>query len=345
MKARQRQDLIGIGLRRARLRPIGLLSAVLCALALPAVTSAGTAGIEDRGLYVAYCPEGEEAPGRVEEAPNQVEEPPSQVEEPASIASSGRRAVVAEANHGGWPADECLKMDKGPVGKSHVIIGIKHVHNWLLGGYGNDTIFAGDDGDVVWGDYHPGGQSESQRDYIHGGAGEDWIYSSHGYNEIWTGAGNDHLALVYGHGVVFCDGPGLKTFVMRYLPQNRRWRLVGCSHKTLVLQGLTGTGCMDDQPRGRPGVELVGVDQDVVVRRQLVLDAVEALDVIARAPSELLDGSPACSSSIPRAPASRRPRVGGGAVSSTRRTSSRRASASDAACETIKTCPARRSAR
>jgi RTX calcium-binding nonapeptide repeat (4 copies) len=213
---------------------MGLLSAVLCALAFPALTSAATAALDDRGLYVAHCPEGEQAPGRVEEAPNRVEEPPGQLEEPASIATNGRRAVVAEANHEGWPTDECLKMDKGPAGRSHMIVGMKRVHNWLLGGYGNDTIFAGDDGDVIWGDYHPEGQSESQRDYIHGGPGEDWIYSSHGYNEIWTGAGNDHLALVYGHGVVFCDGAGLKTFVMRYLPQNRRWRLVGCSHKTLV---------------------------------------------------------------------------------------------------------------
>jgi hypothetical protein len=104
----------------------------------------------------------------------------------------------------------------------------------LLGGYGNDTLYAGEAGDVLWGDYHPEGQSEDQRDYIHGGRGEDWIYSSHGFNEIWTGAGNDHLALVYGHGVVFCDGPGVKTFVMRYLPENRPWKLVGCAHKVLV---------------------------------------------------------------------------------------------------------------
>ncbi|MGA2454916.1 MAG: calcium-binding protein [Solirubrobacteraceae bacterium] len=171
----------------------------------------------DRGVYVAFCPQGEEV---------------------ASIASNRPkptpRASVAEASHAGWPADECLKMDKGQPGLSHTLVGLKHVHNWLLGGYGNDTIFAGDAGDVIWGDYHPEGQPESQSDYLHGGAGNDYIYSSHGYNEIWTGAGNDHLLLVYGHGTVFCNGPGVKTFVMRYLPQNRPWTLVGCSHKVLV---------------------------------------------------------------------------------------------------------------
>jgi hypothetical protein len=172
---------------------------------------------DDRGLYLAFCPADEEAASIA-----------------ANRSSTGPRASVAEANHTGWPADECLKMDKGPSGLSHTIVGLKHVHNWLLGGYGNDTIYAGEQGDVIWGDYHPEGQPESQRDYIHGGAGSDWIYSSHGYNEIWTGAGDDHLALVYGHGIVFCDGSGLKTFVMRYLPQNRPWTLVGCSHKAIV---------------------------------------------------------------------------------------------------------------
>jgi RTX calcium-binding nonapeptide repeat (4 copies) len=167
---------------------------------------------DDRGLYVAFCPADREA---------------------ASVAASRPRAVVALASHEGWPDDQCLKMDKGPPGVSHTLVGLEHVHNWLLGGYGNDTIFAGDAGDVIWGDYQPEGQPENQRDYIHGGAGEDWIYSSHGYNEIWTGAGNDHLALVYGHGVVFCNGGGLKTFVMRYLPQNRPWKLVGCTHKVI----------------------------------------------------------------------------------------------------------------
>lgn len=166
----------------------------------------------DRGIYVAFCPSGE------------------------PVASEARRvhASVAMANHAGWPPDQCLKMDKGPPGRSHTLLGLRRVHNWLLGGYGNDTVYAGEMGDVIWGDYNPAGQSEAELDRLHGGAGADWIYSSHGYNEIWTGAGNDHLALVYGHGVIYCNGPGLKTLVMRYLPQNRPWRLVGCDHKVIV---------------------------------------------------------------------------------------------------------------
>lgn len=171
----------------------------------------------DQGIYVHYCPGDQEA---------------------ASIASyrsqAARRAHVAMASHAGWPADECLKMDKGTYGISHTLVGLKNVHSWLLGGYGNDTIYGGEAGDVIWGDYQPSGQSESERDYLHAGNGNDWIYSSHGFNEIWTGAGNDHLLLVYGHGVIHCNGSGLKTFVMRYLPENRPWTLIGCTHKALV---------------------------------------------------------------------------------------------------------------
>jgi RTX calcium-binding nonapeptide repeat (4 copies) len=196
---------------------LGAAMAALAARETPASQGRVAVGLsdrfhDDRGLYVAFCPE-----GAAQATPAA-----------AAVQRSLPRAATAMASHAGWPADECLKMDKGPPGRAHTIVGLKDVHNWLLGGYGNDTIIAGDHGDVIWGDYHSEGQPSTQRDYIHGGAGSDWIYSSHGYNVIWTGAGDDHLALVYGHGTVYCNGLGLKTLVMRYLPQNRHWHLVGC---------------------------------------------------------------------------------------------------------------------
>lgn len=229
---------------------VSLLVAAWAAAAFPAATSATSQpprarlaasssqeaaqlARADRGLYVAFCPPHEQA-ARIASRSRSPSSSPSPSPSPAGADAASPPARVAEASHEGWPRDECLKMDKGPVGDSHTLVGLERVHNWLLGGYGNDTLYAGEAGDVLWGDYHPEGQSEDQRDYIHGGRGEDWIYSSHGFNEIWTGAGNDHLALVYGHGVVFCDGPGVKTFVMRYLPENRPWKLVGCTHKVLV---------------------------------------------------------------------------------------------------------------
>jgi Ca2+-binding RTX toxin-like protein len=107
-------------------------------------------------------------------------------------------------------------------------------HNELLGGDGNDTIHAGGAGDVIWGDSHAEGNDTAQVDRLYGGAGDDWIYASHGTNYIWTGAGVDHLLLVYGHGVLYCNGPGRKILVMRKLSTNRHYRLVGCTDKTIV---------------------------------------------------------------------------------------------------------------
>jgi hypothetical protein len=146
------------------------------------------------------------------------------------IALGCTGAAFGLANHTGWPHIE--HHEGHPNNESGVMRGLPSVHNMLLGGDGNDTIYAGNDGDVIWGDSHPD-DPPNQSDQLHGGAGEDWIYASMGHNVIWTGAGNDHVALVYGHGTVFCNGPGLKTLVMRYLPQNRPWKLVGCSHKAI----------------------------------------------------------------------------------------------------------------
>jgi hypothetical protein len=141
-------------------------------------------------------------------------------------------SAYAQASHAGWPA---IGHHEGhPDNESGVLRGWDGVHNELLGGAGDDTIWAGNEGDVIWGDSHEDEQPTTQRDFLHGGPGDDWIYASHGYNVIWTGAGEDHVALVYGYGIVYCNGPGHKTLVMRYLPQNRPWHLVGCQDMTIV---------------------------------------------------------------------------------------------------------------
>ena len=101
-------------------------------------------------------------------------------------------------------------------------------------GLSDDTIYAGPAGDVIWGDYKPSEQPTGQVDHLKGGRGSDWLYASHGTNYITTGAGNDHVLLVYGHGVVRCNGPGHKTIVMPKLPKNRHYQLIGCSDKTIV---------------------------------------------------------------------------------------------------------------
>ncbi|HEX2015110.1 MAG TPA: hypothetical protein VGN69_00320 [Solirubrobacteraceae bacterium] len=139
----------------------------------------------------------------------------------------------SRASHRGWPRiDGRLVVNGGD--RDATLRGVLDRHNELLGGHGNDTIFAGRAGDVMWGDYKPSGQPSSQADRIHGGPGRDFIYSSHGFSQIWTGAGNDQVMLVYGHGIVYCNGRGRKVLVMRRLARNRHWILHGCSHARIV---------------------------------------------------------------------------------------------------------------
>jgi hypothetical protein len=107
-------------------------------------------------------------------------------------------------------------------------------HNELLGGHGSDTITAGPRGDVIWGDYKPSGQPASQRDYLTGGAGRDFIYASHGTNVVSTGRGRDVVHAHFGHGSITC-GSKLALVYLSHV-SIKRYRLHGCrriSFKTL----------------------------------------------------------------------------------------------------------------
>ena len=90
-------------------------------------------------------------------------------------------------SHAGWPPNEHLVMDKGPAGRDNTLIGVPGKHNYLLGGYGDDTIYGGDAGDVIWGDYHPSGWPAHQTAVIHAGNGKNFIYANDTVNYVWTG--------------------------------------------------------------------------------------------------------------------------------------------------------------
>ena len=114
------------------------------------------------------------------------------------------------------------------------VIPSRPAHNELLGGHGNDTIYAGPWGDVIWGDYKPSGQPTSQRDLLYGGAGRDFIYASHGWNLIRGGGGNDWIKAHYGRGIIDCGG-GVDLLYVSHHAQGG-YRIRGCeriSHRTL----------------------------------------------------------------------------------------------------------------
>ena len=100
-------------------------------------------------------------------------------------------------------------------------------HNELLGGHGDDTIYAGPAGDVIWGDYKPCCQPTRQVDHLYGGPGDDFIYASHGFNDIQTGGGRDVVHAHFGRGgEIHCDSPGVLVYLSHRSRPN--YRLYGC---------------------------------------------------------------------------------------------------------------------
>jgi hypothetical protein len=196
----------------------------------------------DAGLYTAYCP-GPTPPRARHHARSsgqQVESSSQQGAEPdggqgaqasSQQGSAAPTAAAASTSEAGWPTKECLKMDKGQAGRSHTLVGLNGVHNWLLGGYGNDTIVGGDRGDVIWADYHPGGQPRTQTATIRAGNGRNVIYANDTRNYVWTGA--NPRTVVHAHvsgiwGVIHCQSPGIVVYLSTV--SQRHFKLDGCRH-------------------------------------------------------------------------------------------------------------------
>jgi len=135
--------------------------------------------------------------------------------------------AVAMTSHAGWPPDQHLVMDRGPAGRVHTLVGRPRLHNYLLGGYGNDTIYGGNAGDVIWGDYHESGWPSSQTAVIHAGDGPNIIYANDTYNYVWTGTNPATVVHIHENsGIVHCESPQIVVFTSHHaLPH---YTLHGC---------------------------------------------------------------------------------------------------------------------
>jgi hypothetical protein len=144
-------------------------------------------------------------------------------------------SASAMTSHAGWPSDQHLVMDKGPAGRSNALTGVMGKHNYLLGGYGNDTITGGDSGDVIWGDYHPSGES-TQTAVIHAGNGKNYIYSNDTVNYVWTGTSGQTVVHAHsGSGVIHCENPQQTVYTSHHaLPH---YKLDGCKHVSFFSVG------------------------------------------------------------------------------------------------------------
>jgi hypothetical protein len=101
-------------------------------------------------------------------------------------------------------------------------------NNELLGGHGDDTIHGGPWQDVIWGDYKPDGQPLDQRDRLHGGAGRDFIYASHGWNTIKAGPGPDFVKTHWGYGIVDCGAGRDTLWTARRNLRAKKYKIRNC---------------------------------------------------------------------------------------------------------------------
>jgi hypothetical protein len=136
-------------------------------------------------------------------------------------------AAVASTSHAGWPPNQHLVLENGPAGRSNVLRGVPGLHNYLLGGYGNDTIYGGEVGDVIWGDYHPSGAPSFQSVVIHAGDGKNFIYANDTVNQVWTGTNPQTVVhAIGGGGVVHCENTHIAIDTNH--KARRHYKLVGC---------------------------------------------------------------------------------------------------------------------
>lgn len=152
-----------------------------------------------------------------------------------------------KVSHKGWPAVTGVFWQVRASHDARLTGGT--LNDELLGHHGSDRISGGAGKDILWGDWDPKGNTTRQRDTLHGGAGDDWIYPSHGRTTVLAGPGRDYVWAFYGRGTIDC-GPGRDRVRVR---MNRAFRLKNCEVVNhFCAHGSDGNGgCLKPGQRRR----------------------------------------------------------------------------------------------
>jgi len=149
------------------------------------------------------------------------------------VSALAASVVHASASHEGWPDTVVYKSHAND--ESGEIQGTKRSDE-LLGGHGDDTIWGRGKGDVIWGDFKPCCQPTNQHDRLNGGGGRDFIYASHGWNDITGGPGNDTIHAHFGAGGTIDCGPGRDLLFLSHRSKPH-YKVRHCERKTFKHEG------------------------------------------------------------------------------------------------------------
>lgn|GEM_PF-2519330 len=156
------------------------------------------------------------------------------------IAGSPCRVASSCAGHEFWPRMTANDVQRAGEYRGTTLRGRPGNRDELLGWHGSDTLYGGDQADVLWADHVGTGQPRTQSDRMYGGAGDDFLYAARGRNTISGGPGNDAIKARYGRGAVDC-GPGRDIV---HLPKSRRrnWTFTGCERFEYRSESAAGRG-------------------------------------------------------------------------------------------------------
>lgn len=144
------------------------------------------------------------------------------------------------AGHQFWPRMTPSDVQKARENAGTTLRGKPGNDDELLGWHGSDKLYGGEGSDVLWGDHIAARQPTNQKDFVSGGPGNDFIYTSRGVSTVLGGQGNDAIKARYGRGSVDC-GSG-KDIVHVPKSRKRNWKFRNCEKFESRTEAQVGRG-------------------------------------------------------------------------------------------------------